>query len=452
MSRKLESSRRTVIKQTGAAASVAAVAGCLGGFGSSEESGTTKLSWWHAMGGNLGETVDSLAKQFNEQSDSVQVETSYKGDYNETLNAVTSAVKSGQAPELAQIVDLGARLAIDSGAFVPMEEALPADRINWNDFQDEVIRYYSFDDTVYSLPFNSSTPIFYYNKDMFDEAGLDTESPPTTMAEIKDVGQTLVDEGVCEKGITFANVSWFPEQWFTEMDVPLVNNENGRAGDPTEIRLDGDAAERIFGWWTEMYDEDLYIHAGKGGWGAAQQAFLNEKTGMWISSTAGVASATEGAEENGFELGTAYYPTPTDKRTGVVIGGASLWMTEGLSDQKKSAVTDFLLWLAEADQQAFWHKNTGYFPISDSAVTQLEDEGWFEENPNFQTAFDQLKDTKSTTATKGWQAGPAQEVRSIIQDGYVSMINSDVTVEEKLSEMKTEADSVLQDYVESKGN
>jgi sn-glycerol 3-phosphate transport system substrate-binding protein len=450
MSRRPANSRRAFLKQTGAAASVAAVAGCLGGLGSDEKAGS--ITWWHAMGGNLGETVDELANQFNEQSDSVEVETSYKGDYNETLNAVTSAVKSGEAPELAQIVDLGGRVAIDSGAFAPMEEALPDDRIEWGDFQDEVIRYYSFDDTVYSMPFNSSTPIFYYNKDMFEEAGLDPESPPTTMAGIKDTSETLVANDVCEKGITFANVSWFPEQWFTQMDVALVNEENGRAGDPTEIRLDSDAGKRIFGWWADMHDDDLYDHAGKGGWGAAQQAFLNGKTGMWISSTAGVASATDGAEENGFELGTAYYPTPTDKRTGVVIGGASLWMTEGLSEGKKNAVTDFLLWLAEAEQQAFWHKNTGYFPISDSAVTQLEDEGWFDENPNFQTAFDQLKDTKTTTATKGWQAGPAQEVRSIIQDGYVSMINSDVTVEEKLSDMKTESDAILQDYVESKGN
>ena len=418
----------------------------------SESGGETTINWWHAMGGNLGETVDALAADFNEQSSSVTVETSYKGSYSETLNAVTSAIGAGEAPELAQIVDLGSRLAIDSGAFVPMEEALPSDRIDWSDFQDPVIDYYSFDNTVYSMPFNSSNPIFYYNKDMFEEAGLDPESPPSTFAEVREASETVVNQGIAEQGITFANVSWFPEQWFAEANVPLVNEENGRAGDPTEVNLDTETARRVFSWWADMYADGLYNHAGVGAWGAAQQAFLNGQTAMWISSTAGVASATAGAEENGFELGTGYYPTAGDTRTGVVIGGASLWMTRGQSDAKKQGLTDFLLWLAEAEQQAFWHQNTGYFPVSDSAVEYLEEDGWFDENPNFQTAFDQLQATEQTVATQGWQAGPASKVRTIIQDGYVSMINSDVTVDSKLAEMKSEADDALQSYIQSKGN
>jgi len=322
------------------------------------------------MGGNLGETVDALAADFNEQSSGVTVETSYKGSYDETLNAVTSAIGAGEAPELAQIVDLGSRLAIDSGAFVPMEEALPSDRIDWSDFQDPVIDYYSFDDTVYSMPFNSSNPIFYYNKDMFEEAGLNPESPPSTLAEIREASETIVDQEIAEQGITFANVSWFPEQWFAEANVPLVNEENGRAGDPTEINLNTDTADRVFGWWADMHADGLYNHAGVGNWGAAQQAFLNGQTAMWISSTAGVASATAGAEENGFELGTGYYPTAGNTRTGVVIGGASLWMTRGLSDEKKQGLTDFLLWLAEAEQQAFWQPATSQLVIAPSSTSK----------------------------------------------------------------------------------
>lgn len=404
------------------------------------------------MGGNLGETVDALATDFNEQSDSVTIETSYKGSYDETLNAVTSAIGAGEAPELAQIVDLGSRLAIDSGAFEPMEEALPSDRIDWSDFQDPVIDYYSFDDTVYSMPFNSSNPIFYYNKNMFEEAGLDAESPPTTLEGVRQASETVVNQGIAEQGITFANVSWFPEQWFAQANEPLVNQQNGRADDPTEVNLDTGTADRIFSWWNDMHADGLYNHAGVGGWGAAQQAFLNKQTAMFISSTAGVAATTAGAQENGFELGTGYYPTVSGDRTGVVIGGASLWMTRGLSDQKKQGLTDFLLWLAEAEQQAFWHRNTGYFPVSDSAVDLLESNGWFDENPNFQTAFDQLQETESTVATQGWQAGPASKVRTIIQDGYVSMINSDVTVDAKLTEMKANADRALESYIQSKGN
>jgi sn-glycerol 3-phosphate transport system substrate-binding protein len=304
---------------------------------------------------------------------------------------------------------------------------------------------------VQSLPFNSSNPILYYNKDMFAEAGLDPSSPPANLAEIRSASEAIVQNTDAEKGITFANVSWFPEQWFAQANETLVNNGNGRDGDPTEINLDKDVADRIFRWWANMFEDDLYLNAGVGGWGAAQQAFVNQKTGLYISSTAGVAATTEGAAEKGFDLGTAYYPVPGDTRTGVVIGGASLWMTKSVPQEKKEAAAEFFRWLSQPEQQAAWHRGTGYFPITKDAVSLLEEEGWFDENPNFRTAFEQLNDTEVTPATQGFQCGPSSEVRSVIQDGYVSMINSDVEVDAKLEEMKTEADGILQDYIESKG-
>jgi len=458
--------RRRVL--AGAGAGAAALAGCLGagsndgsnqvgggsdggtvGSASGGGNGDVTIKWWHAMGGNLGETVDQLATDFNAQSDGITVETSYKGDYYETLNSVTSAIKAGTAPAIAQILDLGATLAIDSGAFQPIGEVMD---IDWSRYHDPVIEYYTFDDTVHSLPFNSSNPILYYNKDAFEQAGLDPEDPPGSFGEVRTAAEKLVESGATEQGISIPNVSWMPEQWFAEDGQPLVNEGNGREGDPTEINLDTDTAERVFSWWTEMYEDDLYPHTGVGDWGAASQAFLNQQTGMHISSTAGVASTTAGAEENGFELGTGYYPVPNEgTRTGVVIGGASLWMTTGLASEKQRAAQQFFEWLSQPTQQAEWHRGTGYFPITTDAVDRLEDDDWFEDNPNFQTAFDQLRDTEVTAATRGFQCGPSSEVRTVIQEGHVSMINGDVSVSEGLDDMKSEIDGILGDYIESKG-
>jgi len=451
--------RRQVL--AGAGAGVTALAGCLGagqgdesngaqaGGGSTAAGTDVTVEWWHAMGGNLGETVDRLATDFNAQSDGVTVETSYKGDYYETLSSVTSAIKAGTAPAVAQILDLGATLAIDSEAFQPIGEVMD---IDWSRYHDPVIEYYTFDGTVHSLPFNSSNPVLYYNRDAFEEAGLDPEDPPGTFAEVRTVSERLVETGATEQGISVPNVSWMPEQWFAEDDQTLVNERNGRAGDPTEANFDTDTAERVFRWWTEMYEDDLYPHTGKGDWGAASQAFLNEQTGMFISSTAGVASTTEGARENGFELGTGYLPVPNEgTRTGVVIGGASLWMTTDLDREVQRATQTFFEWLSEPEQQAAWHRGTGYFPITEDAVDTLRADDWFEDNPNFRTAFDQLNDTEVTPATRGFQCGPSSEVRDVISAGHITMINGDVTVEEHLGTMKSEIDGILRDYIDSKG-
>ncbi|SHH57704.1 carbohydrate ABC transporter substrate-binding protein, CUT1 family [Halobaculum gomorrense] len=440
----------------GAAASLAA-AGCLGvgsstgSGGANQLGGNVTIDWWHAMGGNLGQTVNELASEFSKQSDSVTVEPSYKGSYYETLNATTSAIKAGKPPTVAQIVDLGSRLAIDSGAFATIEDVM-GDTVDWSRYHDPVIDYYTWNGKVQSLPFNSSNPILYINTDAFEAAGLDPSNPPANFAEVKRAARALVDEGVTEKGITFANVSWFPEQWFAEANETLVNHGNGRKDDPTEIHLDKPVASDIFSWWTEMYDEGLYLHAGKGGWGVASQAFQNEKTGMYISSTAGVAGTTKGAAQNGFGLETAYYPVPASTRTGVVIGGASLWMVDSVSDEKKRAATEFFNWLSEPEQQAKWHRGTGYFPITKDAVTLLEKDGWFEKNPNFRTAFEQLDDTETTQATKGFQCGPSQKVRDIVSEAYITMINSDRAVDDVLATAKGNADDALQQYIESKGN
>lgn len=217
------------------------------------------------MGGNLGETVKQLASDFSAQSDSITVQTSYKGSYYETLNAVTSAIWAGNPPAIAQVVDLGSRLAVDSGQFEAIETVLPD--IDWGRYHDPVIDYYTWNGQVQSLPFNSSNPILYINEDMFREVGLDPSDPPANFEEIRSASQAIVGNTDAEKGITFANISWFPEQWFAQANEPLVNNGNGRDGDPTEINLDTDVADRIFNWWTDMYDDDLYLHAGIGAWG-----------------------------------------------------------------------------------------------------------------------------------------------------------------------------------------
>lgn len=445
-------SRRRFIRSTGAAG-VVALAGCAGG-GDSQGTPTggnggseTTIKFWHAMGGDLGKFVNTLASDFNSQADGITVEATQKGSYRETLNATTSAVQAGNPPAVAQIFEIGSQLALDSGAFTPVEDIIPADRINFDNYLESVLSYYRFDGKLHSMPFNSSNAIFYYNKNAFEEAGLDPEDPPTTYQGVMDASQTLTDAGVVDKGTTWPNHSWFVEQWFAEHDQPLVNGENGRADRATKTHFESQAAENIFTWWTDLYNQDQYLNPGIEAWSEAQQAFLTGKTGMLGYSTSSIAPMKQGASDNGFELGTMYLPVPKGQRNGVVIGGASLWVPSGLSQAKQDAAAEFLLWLNEPKQQMRWHKNTGYFPVRKESIEQLESEGFYEENPNFMTAIEQLRDTKDSPATRGALMGPFRKVRTIVEEGYVSMIQDQSTdVQSGLQKIDSQAEDALAEY------
>ncbi|MFB6251792.1 MAG: ABC transporter substrate-binding protein [Halobellus sp.] len=459
-------SRRTFIKGAGAA-TIAGLAGCSGQGSQSDSTstdgtgesggatGTTagsaqtnavSIKFWHAMGGDLGKLVDSLVSDFVSQADGIEMTATQKGSYRETLNATTSAVQAGNPPAIAQIFEIGTQLAIDSGVFAPVEDIVP-DSVNFDNYLDSVLNYYRIDGKLNSMPFNSSNAIFYYNKNAFDEAGLDPENPPTTFQGITDAANTLTEAGVVDKGTTWPNHSWFVEQWFAEQGQTLVNNENGRASRATELYLQSDAAKSVFNWWADLYEQDQYLNPGIEAWSEAQQAFLTQKTGILGYSTSSIAPMKKGAKDNGFELGTMRLPTPGGARNGVVIGGASLWTPASLADEKQQAAGEFLAWLTKPAQQKRWHTGTGYFPVREEAISELKSEGFYEKNPNFLTAIEQLRETKDMPATRGALMGPFTEVRTIVEEGYVSMIqNENQNVTDVLGQVDTEAEEALNSY------
>lgn len=439
------SSRRTFLKGAGVA-TAAGLAGCTsltGGGGGSE----TTIRFWHAMSGDLGQLVETLASDFQEQADGITLEATNKGSYRETLNATTSAVQSGNPPAVAQIFEIGTQLAIDSGAFTTVEDIIPSDAIDYDKYLDSVLNYYRVDGTLNSMPFNSSNAIFYYNKDAFEEAGLDPENPPTSFQGITEAANTLTDAGVVDQGTTWPNHSWLVEQWFAEQDQVLVDNSNGRDGRATESHFESEASRKIFEWWTDLYEQDQYLNPGIEAWSEAQQAFLTQKVGILGYSTSSIAPMKTGAEENGFELGTMNLPVPDGNRAGTVIGGASLWVPDGLSDAKQEAAAEFLVWLTQPAQQKRWHKNTGYFPVHEDAISELESEGFYEENPDFMTAIEQLRNTEDSPATRGALVGPFRKVRTIVEEGYVSMIQEDdVDVDGGLADIDSQVESELESY------
>jgi len=460
MAHTTEGTRRRFLKGAGVAA-VAGIAGCSGGQGDGQDASsgatgtttgspsTTEIQFMHAQGGPFGELLDTIITRFNDQSSTAQVNPSFKGFYFETFNAIKSAIKAGNPPAIAQLVDVTQRQMIDSQAFVPVEDLL---EVNWDDFYDPPKNYWSVDGTTWGLPFPTDYGINYYNKSKFEEAGLDPEDPPTTFQEMIDTSETLMSEGVVDHGITWPTSSFYVEQWHAETGNVLFDRRNGQAGNPTEAYLTDDAMMSIADWWMEMANNEYYLHTGKGsegGWTAAIEAFNSQDAAMIYGSTAAAMSRQKAAENNGFEVGNAFTPAPSDSRAGVIPGGGSLWVADGVSDAKKEAAVEFLEFLQEPEQQLLWTKNTGYLPTTQSTTDRLEDENWFDNNPMDRTALEQMKAIKDVPATNGWLAGPGQKIRDTITAAYANMTTTGVTAEEAMSDAESTIESALRSYAES---
>lgn len=451
--RRATATRRAVLAGTGTAG-LTAFTGC-GALNtattqSDTGSSTVTLDFWHVFGDELATTIEQMAADFSAQTDGVSINPVSKTGYRETLNQSLQASRAGDPPGIVQLFEIGTRIALDSNAFTPIDSLLPEDKIDREDFLPSVLNYYRTDGTLNSMPFNSSNTIMLYNKRAFKAAGLDPNAPPTTLVELRTAASTIVSNTQLEYGLTWPNHSWMQiEQQFAKQNQLLVNNDNGRAGRPTETNFDSDAGRAVYQWWTDMANADLYLNPGIEAWDEARQAFLTEQAAMLWDSTSNLVSLVAGAKQRGFELGSAYLPTPTGDNSGVVIGGGSLWVPDALTTAEKQAAGAFIAYLTQPDQQLRWHRNSGYFPVRQSVIDRLTDDGWFDEHPNFRTAFDQLQETTDTPATRGAVMGAFPEVRTINEELSVSIITGDMSVSAGLAEMDTQATSAIQDYTDS---
>ncbi|MDA3951802.1 MAG: ABC transporter substrate-binding protein [Spirochaeta sp.] len=406
--------------------------------------GPTEIQFWHAFSdAPRSGWIEDRAAEWSAMNPDFTVVAERKGSYRETLQAAALAARQGEAPHLAQLFEVGSQLAVDSGIFKPVGSVggIPAD-----DYIEPVLNYYTIDGQIYSIPFNSSSPILYYNKDKMVEAGLDPENPPETYGEVIEMLEQAQDAGVEGAKIGFNLHSWFFEQWMAEQGAPLVNNDNGRADRATEVNLTSDAAYNIVNWIDELNRNDMYTYTGRlEDWGGSDAIFQEGEAMFHITSTAdlgNIGSAVEGS----FELGTGLLPIADGaRRNGVVIGGASVWLLDGHPTRELEAARDFVLFMTNTENMVSWHKLTGYYPVRNSSVDALEDEGWFEEDPNAFTAFDQLLNTIPNSATAGALMGSFLDTRTIIEEAIQKILQG-TDVEAAMDEAKVLADDRLRTY------
>ncbi|WP_166241233.1 ABC transporter substrate-binding protein [Paenibacillus turpanensis] len=374
--------------------------------------GPVKVVWWHSMGGELGKAVDKIVADFNGSNKDVQVEAIYQGTYDDSLNKFKASMDSKNGPHMIQVYEIGSRFMIDSKAIQPIQTFIDADKFDVSQWEENILGYYTFDGKLYSMPFNTSNPILYYNKDMFKAAGLDPENPPKTYDEIADAAKKLTSDG--KAGASFAIYGWFMEQLFANSGAEYVNNGNGRSGLATESLLASDTGVKTLTWWKKMVDDGVAKNLGRKT-ADTKAAFAAGQIGMTLDSTASLKGFMD-AVGGKFEVGTAFLPRMSDaKDGGVIVGGASNYILNNKPENEQKAAWKFIQYLASPTVQAQWHINTGYFPINKKAYDEQIVKDNMTKYPQFKTAVDQLHSTKLNKATQGAVMGVFPEARQLVE-------------------------------------
>lgn len=410
--------------------------------------GVTTVNFWHSMDGTNGETLGKLIDEFNAANEGkIEVKGVYQGDYDSTITKYKAAVQSNSTPSMVQIYDIGTQFMIDSGAVLPTQAFIDRDEYDVSDLQPNIAGYYTIDEDLWSMPFNTSMPVLYYNKTLFEAAGLDPETAPETLDEVGEAAAALSKKngGPAEFGFNAAIYGWLLEQEIAANGALYCSPDNGRSGErASDYSFNNDTAVEFVDWWKGLVADGVAGNTGRAT-ADAQNAFKSGTIGMTLESTGALGGMQKAAEEQGFELGVGFYPKIEQNDSGPIIGGASLWISgEGHSDAEKEATWQFMQFLAEPATQATWHTGTGYFPISKAALDEPEDVAWREQYPQFDVAVQQLEGTELTAATQGCAAGSMPQARKAAEDALEGALlggDSKTELTKSVDALKTEIEN-----------
>jgi sn-glycerol 3-phosphate transport system substrate-binding protein len=407
--------------------------------------GAIKITFWHGMSGTNGEAVQALVNKYNSSQQKVHVDAVYEGSYDDGINKLREAIQTKTTPNMMQVYDIGTRFMIDSKAIVPMQSYIDKDKFDLSTFEQNVLGYYKVGSTLYSMPWNSSNPLLYYNKDLFKAAGLDPDNPPKTWEEVADAAKKLSKGDV--KGIALPIDDWYFEQTLATQGALFATADNGRTDKPADkAAFNGPEGVGFLGWWAGMIKDGIAANLGRNS-NDTKAAFAAQKIGMVVDSTAALRQILNSAQGK-YEVGTAFFPRPANnpKAAGTIIGGASLWIMKDHPQAEQDAAWDFIKFLMQPEQLAYWHINTGYYPPSKAAYDVPADKEWVAKYPQFKTAVDQLHAAPLNTAMQGALLGVFVQARQDNQAAFESVFAGQATPQQALDKSAATISDEIKQY------
>lgn len=377
-----------------------------------------EIQWWHAMTGELGRQVEKLASDFNASQTEYRITPINKGLYAETMTAALFAFRTRQNPGIVQVSEIAtATMMAAKGATYPVYELMRDEGIPFDPdaYLPAVTGYYTdMSGNMLSFPFNSSTPILYYNKDQFRLAGLNAETPPQTWPEVEAAARKLRAAGIpC--GITTAWPSWINIENFAALhNLPVATRANGLAGLDAELTINQPLLVKHLATLVEWQKTNLFVYGGR--INRAERKFYGSECGIILASSAARADIIAHAK---FEVGYGlmpYWPESFGAPQNSIIGGGTLWVLKGRPAAEYKGAARFFAYLAQPEVQARWHQATGYLPITHAAYELTRQQGYYERNPGADISIKQITLNPPTVNSKGLRLGSFLLIREIVED------------------------------------
>ncbi|MBN9486612.1 MAG: extracellular solute-binding protein [Alphaproteobacteria bacterium] len=403
-----------------------------------------EIQFWHAMSGVLGERVGEIVKRFNDSQTKYTVVATNKGNYDEVINATIAAYRAKKAPQIVQIYERGFMAMLLSGAIVPVQDLMTEKKkqVDFSDFIKPVASYYQYKGKLMSMPFNSSTPILFYNKEQFEKAGF--SGPADTWAEFEKQLYAIKSKGAAECGSSLAGDYFWSlmENYSTVNDQPWGTKSNGYDGLDTEFVYNKTRLVQQVARLQKWVNDGIIQIAGQGL--SPQQLFTSGKCATYFASTA----AHGGIErEPSIKWSATYLPHEADLTArNSSIGGATLWVMKGHKSEEYDGVAAFLEFLAKPDLQVWWHEETGYVPISNTAYQMAKSAGYYKDHPTREIAILQLNRGTPTPNSQGFHFGNYTQATFALREEMESVFANKKTPQQGLDDAVRRGNELLRQF------
>lgn len=419
--------------------------------------GVTEITFWHSMSAALGEELVKLTDAYNAGQDKVKVKL-VQGSYEETADNYYLA-NQGDRPDLVQLPEYQVQAMVDTASTVPVGKCIEASGYDTSKFLPTAMAAYATQGVQWSIPFNISNPVLFYNKKAFAAAGLDPNVPPKSLDDVRAYSEKLISSGASKYGIALesgfdSGGGWYVEQWFCKAQEFYADNNNGRSARATEVLFNAPTGVEVLTYLQSLLNDGLAVNVGDN----AQTGFDNllkladdkEPAAMTIATSASLGQVLTTLGGGQFpnigpdDVGVGPMPGP-DGLPGALIGGASLWPVNSGNDARIAATWDFITYLVGAQQQSQWAVATGYIPVRTDALEMDPYKSTVASDSRFGVAYEQLLASPDAPTSAGPVLGPLREVRSVLASAIAAIFDG-ADVATTLDAAATQANGLVTDY------
>ncbi len=395
----------------------------------------TELTMYYpiAVGGSLTEVVDGIVADFETQNPDIKVNAIYSGNYDDTRVRALSAINSGEPAQLAVMFSIDAYDLIEQDLIVPFDDLVTSDEDKaWLDsFYPALMANGKIEGQTWGVPFQRSTIVAYYNKDLFRAAGLDPEKAPTTWDELVEMGKALTRDDTY--GLMIPSTGY--PYWMFQA-LAIQNGKEVMSGDGLTTYFDDETVVETLEFWQSLSQEHAIMPEGTVEWGTLRQAFLEGQTAMMWHSTGNLSAVKKGAS---FDFGVAMLPG--NVRLGSPTGGGNFYLFKNSSDEEKEAALKLIKFMTSPEQAATWSIATGYMGVSPAAYETDALQAYTKEFPPALVARNQLE-----YAVAEFSTFETARVRQGLNNAIQAALTGTKTAKEALGDAQAEAVRLLKAY------